>query len=312
MIKYPKQTANQYMIRQKLEALETWIEGFLRDCRVRDLSTFTIEYYRAQLAAFASFARAHDVIQVPEITADLLRSYLLELEATGHNPGGRHAKYRAVRAFLLWWQREAEPKDWTNPLAKVKPPRVTQDPIDGAHIEDIKAILTSCGNDWTGTRDKAIILSLLDTGARAREFLALNLDDVDAVNGAVILHKTKNRKPRTVFLGKRSRKALRAYLKRRTDNNPALWVTSTGERLAISSLQGMLRRRGKLAAIHPPSPHDFRRGFALAMLRAGVDVITLARLMGHSSLEILTRYVKQNTEDLRAAHDRAAIVDRLL
>jgi hypothetical protein len=33
--------------------------------------------------------------------------------------------------------------------------------------------------------------------------------------------------------------------------------------------------------------------------------------MGHSSLEILTRYVKQNTEDLRAAHDRAGIVDRI-
>jgi site-specific recombinase XerD len=311
MIKHPDKTTNQHMIQHNVEALSKWIEGFLRDCRVRDLSPFTIEYYRAQLAAFETFARAHNVIQVPEISADLIRSYLLELEATGHNPGGRHAKYRAVRAFLLWWQREAEPEDWVNPLAKVKPPKVTQEPIDGAKIADIKAILTTCGDDWTGTRDKAIILSLLDTGARAREFLALNLDDVDSVSGSVILHQTKNRKPRTVFLGKRSRKALRAFLKRRTDNKPALWVTSTGERLAMSSLQGMLKRRGKQAAIHPPSPHDFRRGFALAMLRAGVDVITLARLMGHSSLEILTRYIKQNTEDLRAAHDRAGIVDKL-
>ena len=46
----------------------------MRDCGVWDLSPFTIEYYRVQLAAFETFARAQNVIQVPEITADLLRA----------------------------------------------------------------------------------------------------------------------------------------------------------------------------------------------------------------------------------------------
>lgn len=101
MIRNPEKTINQYMIRPKTEALTMWIESFLRDCRVRELSPFTIQYYRAELATFEKFARAQNVTQVPEITPDLLREYLLELEATGHNPGGRHAKYRAVRAFLL-------------------------------------------------------------------------------------------------------------------------------------------------------------------------------------------------------------------
>ena len=102
-------TRNQNMIRQKAEALNLWIGGFLRDCKVRDLSTFTIE-----------FCRAHDVTQVQQITADLIRSYLLHLEATGHNPGGRHAKYRAMHAFLRWYQNEAEP---VTPK-RTKPPHV--------------------------------------------------------------------------------------------------------------------------------------------------------------------------------------------
>ena len=97
----PEKTVNQYMIRQNVEALKLWVEGFLRDCRVRDLSPFTIEYYRAQLAHFETYPQAHNVTQVPEITADLLREYLLELKAKGHNPGGRHAKYRAVAIFHL-------------------------------------------------------------------------------------------------------------------------------------------------------------------------------------------------------------------
>ncbi len=299
------------MIRQNPEALRAWIEGFLRDCRVRDLSPFTIEYYRAQLAAFERFAASQAVSQVPQITADVLRAYLLQLEATGHNPGGRHAKYRAVRAFLNWWERETDPEGWTNPILKVKPPKVTHEPIDPVAVEDIKAMLETCSSTFAGVRDRAIILCLLDTGARAREFLSLNLDDIDLIGGGVFIAKGKGRKPRTVFIGRKSRRALRAYLKQRTDNSAAVWVTSKGERLAIESLQGMLGRRGRSAGVMPPSPHDFRRAFALLMLRAGVDVFSLQKLMGHAGLDVLKQYLKLDEDDLQRAFDRGSPGDKL-
>jgi integrase/recombinase XerD len=302
---------NRYMIRQNAEALKTWIEGFLRDCRVRELSPFTVEYYRAQLANFQAYCSAHDVIEVTEITADILRGYLLHLEAQGANPGGRHAKYRAVRVFLLWWQRETEPEDYTNPITKVKPPKVARELIDAVPVADIQAMIKTCGDNFTGTRDKAIILCLLDTGARARELLNLNIYDVDLIRGDALIRMGKGRKPRIVFIGKKSRRALRAYLKIRQDESPAVWVTSAGDRMAITTLQGMLSRRGKLAAVMPPSPHDFRRAHALMMLRAGVDVITLSRLMGHTTLEVLKLYLAQSADDLHAAHDKAGVVDRI-
>ncbi len=303
--------ALQRMIRGKAESLKAWINGFLRDCQVRELSPFTIRYYRAQLTHFEAYAAAQGVSEVTEITAALLRDYLLQLEAAGHNPGGRRSKYIAVRVFLSWWEREAEPEGWTNPIAKVKPPKITRDVIAGARMEDIKAMLATCSNDFLGLRDRAVILCLLDTGARAREFLSLDLSDVDTISGSVILRKTKARKPRTVFIGRKSRRALRAYLKIRDDDNAAVWVTRAGDRLAMPSFQGLLKRRGRLAGLqNKPSAHDFRRAFALASLRAGMDVITLARLMGHSTLEVLTRYLKQSADDLHAAHDRAGVVDR--
>jgi len=113
-------------------------------------------------------------------------------------------------------------------MLKVKRPKVAHEPIEPVPIEDIRAMLATCGNDFTGLRDRAILLCLLDTGARMREFLALNVADVDMIGGAVIIRKGKGRKPRTVFLGKKSRKALRTYLRQRTDEAPALWVTSRG------------------------------------------------------------------------------------
>ena len=258
---------------------------------MRELSPFTIEYYRSQLTAFERFAKSQDVNQVQDITPDLLRAYLLHLQETGHNPGGRATKYRVVRAFLFWYEQEAEPEGWKNPLGKVKPPKVRHTLIEPVPIADIRAMLATCPDTFTGIRDRAMILCLLDTGARACEFLSLDLDDVDFISGAVVIRRGKNQNPRVVFIGKKARRALRAYLRLREDESSALWVTSKGDRLAVKSLQGMLERRGRSAGVQPPSPHDFRRAFAILMLRARVDLITLACLMGHSTLEVLKIYL---------------------
>ncbi|MBI1854410.1 MAG: tyrosine-type recombinase/integrase [Chloroflexi bacterium] len=238
------------MTRQKIDSLETWVNAFLRDCKTRGLSAFTIEFYRSQLKIFSEYCKAQAVDEVMQITPDLMRGFLLQLEARGRNAGGRHAAYRAVRAFLRWYESEAEPDAWSNPIRKVKPPKLAREPIQGVPLDHVKAMLQTCGENFTGIRDRAILLCLLDAGARVREFLALNLDDVDFVSGAVDIHKGKGSKSRTVFVGKKSRKALRAYVKMRSDDDSALWVTKHGGgRLAVPSLRQMLVRRAGLANV---------------------------------------------------------------
>ena len=89
-----------------------------------------------------------------------------------------------------------------------------------------------------------------------------------------------------------------------------LFATRTGERLARSSLREILRRRSRDAGLaETPSPHDFRRAFALQMLRNGSDIFALQRLMGHSDLSVLRRYLAQSDQDIQAAHMRASPVD---
>ncbi len=308
-----KNTFDRHMTRAKVDGLEMWVNAFLRDAKTRGLSEFTLEFYRAQLAVFARYCTGEDVTEVLTITPDLLRGFLLLLEANGRNEGGRHAAFRAVRAFLRWYEVETEPEDWTNPIRKVKPPKVAHEPIKGVPLDHIKAMLETCGDDFTGIRDKAILFCLLDTGARAREFLSLDLDDVDFVSGAVDIRKGKGKKSRTVFVGKRSRKALRAYVKRRTDNDPALWVTKDGGgRLAIPSLRQILVRHAELANVPIPSPHDFRRSFTLTLLRAHVDIFSIQKLTGHAGLDVLRLYLAQDTEDARQAHERGSPVDGML
>jgi len=62
-----------------------------------------------------------------------------------------------------------------------------------------------------------ILLALVDTGARASEFLNINLEDMNQATGAILIRSSKGGKPRTVFLGKKSRMAICYYLQTRKD-----------------------------------------------------------------------------------------------
>lgn len=57
--------------------------------------------------------------------------------------------------------------------------------------------------------------------------------------------------------------------------------------------------------------HEFRRAFAVNYLRNGGDVITLQRLLGHSNLSIINRYLALVSEDLRVSHSKFGVVDNL-
>ncbi len=70
-----------------------------------------------------------------DLTPDAIRRFLLSLEETGHNPGGVHANYRAVRAFLRWYEDECEPENWKNPIRKVRAPKYPEVVIDPIEVE---------------------------------------------------------------------------------------------------------------------------------------------------------------------------------
>lgn len=205
------------------------------------------------------------------------------------------------------------PIDWKNPIRKVKAPKLPNELLDPGSLEDVHALLETCKHSFSGARDRAMMLGLLDTGARAQEFLNLNLEDVELATGVVVIRQGKGRKPRMVFLGRKTLRAIRAYFRFRRDTNSALWVSIHGERMTYTALRCLLRRRAQIAQLEKiPAPHDFRRAFALVMLRNGVDVFALQKLMGHSDLQVLRRYLAQTDQDIQAAHMRGSPVDHSL
>jgi integrase/recombinase XerD len=295
--------------------LLNWLEAFLIDRKAAGVANGTLRFYRQKIKLFADYCDAQAIKQISQINYSFLRQYLLYLEGSGHNAGGRHAAFRLLRAFFLWYEDEVEPQGWSNPIRKLKAPKVPVEPLEPVSIETISQMVKACPhNTFTGDRDAAILLCLLDTGARANEFLSVNLDDINQARGDILIRQGKGRKPRTVYIGKHSKRALRRYLNHRKDVSTALWVTHPrfgSERLGYDGLRGILARRAQKAGVEEPSPHDFRRAFALSMLRNGTDIFTLAKLMGHEGISVLQRYLKQTNVDTEEAHRRAGPVDNI-
>lgn len=289
------------------------ISSFLTDRQAQGFAVETVNFYKKKLKYFQDFCEGQALTQISQLTPDIIRRYVFELR-DGHNPGGVHACFRSLRTLLLWVeQEEIMPFDWKNPIRKVKAPKLPVEPIEPISLQDIHALLRTCKQNFSGTRDKAMMLGLLDTGARAQEFLNLNAEDVELASGSVLIRQGKGRKPRMVFLGRKTIRAIRVYFRFRKDTNPALWVSIHGERVTYTALRCLLRRRAEWAELKDiPTPHDFRRAFALIMLRNGVDVFALQKLMGHSDLQVLRRYLAQTDQDMQTAHMRGSPVDNNL
>jgi integrase/recombinase XerD len=282
----PGQTALDFM--EGKQNLGIAINSFLIDCKARHLSLCTVRFYRNYLSSFLSYAGACAISNVQEIDTDFIRSYIL-MFSEQHNEGGVHASFRTIRAFFHWIEKEElMPIEWKNPIKRVKAPHLPKQIIEPVPLEDVNSLIRTCmGDSFFDKRDRAMIFFLLDTGARAQEVCSINLQDVELSTGQVTIRQGKGREPRYVFINRTTIKAL-----------------------SYDGLRQLLQRRAELAGLKEiPTPHDFRRQFALSMLRNKVDIFSLQRLMGHKDITILQRYLAQTTEDIRVAHGKGSPVE---
>lgn len=284
------------------------MDAFLLDCQVRNLSPKTLKTYRYQLGAFLRWAGERSE---PVSTQDV-RLYLLSLHGTV-GATTQHQAFRVLRTLFRWLVAEGLRED--NPMARLKPPRVPDQPLDPVPLADVAAMLDTCqGKDEASLRDAAVLLTLLDSAARATELLSTDVGDVDMHTGGLVLRHTKGGRQRVTFLGARTRRALLKYFRKR--RNPAgdapLFATLEGKRLSYWGLRQLLRRRAERAGVKPPGAHAFRRAACLAMLRSGADVFTVQALAGHAALATTWRYLKLAQEDLARSHQVHGPVDNAL
>lgn len=288
------------------EAVQAW----LLEIAARNYTQSTRHYYSWYLAHFAAWLTEHNVTLLADVTPKHIRQYQTHREkGTDDKPRWgdytRLASFRAIRAWLNFCVTEQWLTD--SPAATVKAPKTSKDVLPCLSKEDARKLLAACKDE----RETALIHFMLDTGARASEVVAVDVGDVDINTGAVLIRHGKGRKTRTVYLGAKSRKTMLKYhiaSNRPTAKTPLWRNRNTDERFTRNGLQQLVSRIADRAGVHATC-HMFRRTFALWSLRAGMDIYSLAALMGHEDIHTLKRYLKLVDADAKAAHKRFGAVD---
>ena len=289
--------------------LEDHIRDYLSECRSRGLSQNTLNTYQNSLGKFGVWARTRKLTLTSEVTRTLLREYSSEL-GTLLQPGGAHARLRVMRSFFRWLHAEEE--ILKNPMERVALPRLSQQIGTAVGLQEVRQLLECAKGTRNPLRDAAIIGTLFDCGLRVSELCGLGIADVIPA-GRLEVRQGKGGKVRVIPISRVALRLIRRYVdgERGTHSALQLFVSATGTAMNRDGVKQLLSRLCGLAVVKSYSPHTFRRGFAVEYLRAGGDVFSLQRILGHSTLEMTRRYVALSGEDLRVAHLSASPLSRL-
>jgi integrase/recombinase XerC len=279
-------------------------DSFLIACEMKNLSPATMRFYRVFLADFLLWR------DPPELAAIAIEDWKRHLFVDRHNrPASVNARLRAIRVFTAWAFRNGFLHD--DPSLSVpylrEPTRLPRMATAG----QVQALLVAAKSvPWLAKRDTAIIYLLYDTAIRPGELANIELDDLNFVANTVCVRgKTGER---LVVFTPPTRKALMAYLRQRRarPGEQALFLSKYREPLTTDALKKIFARLSKAAGVHI-FPYAIRHGSATAHLQGGADLMTLKRLMGHSSVSTTSRYIHTTTADLARMQKKSSPVNRI-
>lgn len=321
------------MNKRKL-SLSQAIDGYLLDAEARSLSPRTIADYTNSFRKFRAFIG--DPL-LASITADDVRRFMVDL-GTPRAPAGVTARpvraigkkqklniHTGLSALWTWAMRERYVE--AHVIHEIQRPKPEKPVIVPFSQADVKAMLLAsdrrstlysrpgkkeCDNERRmATRDRAIVLLLLDTGMRASELCDLELRHVDMRNKSVTVFG-KGSKERYLPLGPRSAAALWKYIaesRKEARLNEPLFMSLTGEPLKRNGLLRIIYRLAEAAGVQDAHPHRFRHTMAIEYLRNGGNERTLQEVLGHESLEMLRTYTRIAQTDVVNGHQVASPVE---
>jgi site-specific recombinase XerD len=315
-------------------SLKSLIRGFILTKQTDGKSPRTVEFYADNLKRFLWYSLKKqwpdDIRLLTEWDIREFLGYVANetnrwgLEGNGSEPARRKVSHTTVHHYFVvlanffgWVVREGFLPE--RPTAKIKVAKPKDKVIQPYTQEEVSRMLAVCDKDYEskakflGSRNRAIVLVLIDAGVRLSELTGMKMQDVNSSNGNIRV-MGKGSKERIVRIGKVAQKSLWRYLMSRPGNGKEeLWLTEEGKPLSPTAVQCMNKRlKERAGAGGTGNVHRFRHTFALNFLRVDKNVFNLQYLLGHSELEMVRRYTSTlGMEDALKAHEKASPADTM-
>lgn len=245
-----------------------YLTEFATDWRLAGRAASTAETYCAYLRQLEEHAQGN-------VTLLVVKQWL-EAAVSAQTARGRA---RAVRAFAKWSLANDGP-EWTW-WAKVPLSSVAVVPQPTVGLDDYERAMRQAQT----VRDRLVIELLWSSGLRVSELARLTRDDVSLADRYVVVRLAKSGRPRLAPISDRVCRLIR----RLPEEHQTLLGMSSG------AIQQLVRRLGL------PSPHAWRRGWAVHALRSGVSETSLRAAAGWSSGAMVARYTSAASHELAIA-----------
>jgi integrase/recombinase XerC len=263
--------------------------------RARGLSARTIDIYGYNLRRLSDWLAGRGVVRLADVSRLLLREWAAALWDRWR-PNTIKGAVTAARSWLRWCWEERRISDPIHEALRVPVARMTRQRT--VFAADVERILAGCRGTPSGCRARALVSLLYDSGIRAAEVATLTLPHLD-LERHMIYVVAKGGQLAPGGFGDRTAVALRDWLRIREEIAApgcatlfvALGGRSVGRPLSPGAVGKIVRQAGRLVNVEC-SPHDFRRGFAVALADAGVPDTTLSKLGRWSSTQMIRRYTQ--------------------
>ncbi|HUZ92965.1 MAG TPA: site-specific tyrosine recombinase/integron integrase [Candidatus Paceibacterota bacterium] len=289
--------------------IETLLKEYLDYLQIeKNRSPKTRENYEHYLREFLEFSGA----RAPrDITERVVRDFRLDLARLKRDGGKKSLKkisqsyyVIALRNFLKYLARH----DIKVLAAEtIELPKIAQRQIEIVEYRDLERLLAAPkGQTLRDLRDRAILEVFFSTGLRLAELCNLPRS-LDLARGEISV-RGKGEKLRVVFLSDDAIKAIGAYLKKRGDAEPELFVSLDRAGNVIGpvtsrAVERMIETRAKQAGIAKHiHPHELRHSFATDLLVNGADLRSVQELLGHSNISTTQIYTHLTNKELREIH----------
>lgn len=291
--------------------LGPWVRRFLLEHLVgeRNLARNTQLSYRDALSLLLPFAarelnRAVDRLTVLDLSIDLVRQFLADLETSRHCAiPTRNQRLAAIHAFARFvGEHSLEHIAWCGQIRLLPFKRTTRAAIAYLDQSEMDALLAAPDRRTAqGSRDYVLLLFLYNSGARADEAAKLQIRDLNVAASSVRI-LGKGGKERHCPLWPRTLRALGDVIGERAGVEP-VFLNRRGDAITRFGIHTLVERCARRAQVGAPSmvdkrvsPHTLRHTTACHLLRAGVDLNTIRGWLGHVSLDTTNVYAEIDLE----------------
>lgn len=289
------------------------------------VSKHTFKHYRTVLRLFQEHVGDQPL---GEMTAAEVLGWRAGLFDRGLSPHTIDS-YVTVVKRLFNWLHEVELYNF-KAARRLKKPRLPDMAPKAVAMDDVKAVLAYLSEEQNQgttpmaqiTRDRAVVLFLLDTGCRRAGLAGLNMGRLDVAQRRAVVRE-KGEKERRVFFGERTQAALKDWLifhpvprRERTARTPvfvAVDMRYWGQRLKRNGVTHLTCNLARKAGVEGRfNPHAFRHAAAREWLRNGADLATVSQLLGHQGIGVTAmHYARWARSELAEMHDRYGAVDEM-